>query len=61
MSAVKLNVDPTLMERLQLLLATPPEAAGPSMQQSSMDKVKHSLYMTSSNMHTIQQVSIMIK
>ena len=55
LSVVHLNIDLTLVDRLQLLLASPAENSKTGyMRSSSWDKVKHSLYMTSSNVHTIQ-------
>lgn len=52
-----MNFDLTLMDRLQLLLCRPSSSGPTSSLQPVSEKVKHSLYMTSSNMQTIHQVS----
>ncbi len=61
-SGLHLNVDLTLLDRMQLLLSRQPGAqqdAGKTWSLHggpSVDRVKHSLYMTSSNINTIQLV-----
>ena len=64
-SGLHVNVDLTLLDRVQLLLSRQPSAqqdagktwslhGGPSL--DGLGRVKHSLYMTASNINTIQQV-----
>lgn len=62
-SGLHLNIDLTLLDRVQLLLSQQPSGRqeavslchGASL-DPSLDRVKHSLYMTASNINTIQQV-----
>ena len=58
LSELHVNFDLTLIDRMQLLLSHS-ASSGPGSKTSSLqpEKVKHSLYMTSSNVHTIHQVS----
>lgn len=60
LSDLHMNFDLTLIDRLQLLLYRLPSSSPngkPSTLQPVSERVKHSLYMTSSNMQTIHQVS----
>ena len=64
LSGLHLNFDLTLIDRLQLLVygssqESSSKASPPSLQPfPSLGKVKHSLYMTSSNVQTIHQVRL---
>ena len=54
MATVVVNMDLTLLERLQPLLTPPPPHSWPSsMRRCSTNQMKYSLYMTSSNFNTI--------
>lgn len=57
-SALHWNIDLTMVDRLQLVVSGVCSSGKQSSLQPPppLEKVKHSLYMTSSNMHTIQQV-----
>ncbi|KAL5463584.1 hypothetical protein EMCRGX_G032495 [Ephydatia muelleri] len=54
MATLVINMDLTLLERLQPLLTPPPPRSWPSsMRHGSTNQMKYSLYMTSSNFNTI--------
>ena len=50
------NLDMTLVDRAQPLLTAPLHSRQTSMRSSSLEKMKHSLYMTTSNYHTVNLV-----
>ena len=59
LAAVHFNADVTLMDRLQPLISALSRTTHTPLKSTSLEKVKHSLYMTTSNYHTINQVSVL--
>ena len=55
----QVSADVTLLDRLQPLLATPTRSQQVTLRSSGLEKMKHSLYMTSSNIHTIGLVRLL--
>ena len=58
LTTAQISADVTLLDRLQPLLTAPLRSRQVSPRSSSLEKIKHSLYMTSSNIHTIGLVSV---
>ena len=58
-TTAQVSADVTLLDRLQPLLATPTRSQQVTLRSNGLEKMKHSLYMTSSNIHTIGLVRLL--